>query len=122
MSFVPLPWCTSKSKIKTFASPCLVCAWRAAAAAVPKRQKPIAPRGSAWCPGGRHNPKPAGARRASPVSSSRARAARTTASTSASAAPTPLSASAYDAVVKYVGDASMSSGARVRARMSSPRT
>ena len=48
MSFVPLPWCTSKSKIITRAIPRARCACLAAAATVPKRQNPIADLGVAW--------------------------------------------------------------------------
>ena len=47
MSLVPLPWWTSQSTIITRATPCAAGAWRAATAALPKKQKPIARAGSA---------------------------------------------------------------------------
>eukprot|EP00982_Pelagococcus_subviridis_P010646 31018-Pelagococcus_subviridis.AAC.4 len=125
MSFVPFPWCTSKSNINTRWSPCALCACRAAAETVPKRQKPIAARGVAWCPGGRHSPNPVAASppfSGPPSSPARAFADATTASTSAMAAPQPRIAASYDPGVTYVGAVSTSHGARVFARMSSPCT
>ena len=56
---VPLPWCTSQSRISTRSSPCALVARRAATAALPKKQNPIACDGSAWCPGGRSAETPA---------------------------------------------------------------
>ena len=53
MSLVPLPWCTSQSTIITRESPWATVARRAATAALPKKQKPIARAASAWWPGGR---------------------------------------------------------------------
>ena len=52
-SWVPLPWCTSKSTIATRSSPCASSACRAPITTLPKKQKPIAVAVSAWCPGGR---------------------------------------------------------------------
>ena len=75
IALVPLPWWTSQSRISTRSTPCADCACRAATAALPKKQKPIARAGSAWCPGGRMAEKPVAA---SPESS---------ASTSATAPP-----------------------------------
>ena len=63
---VPLPWCTSQSRISTRSSPCAPVARRAASATLPKKQKPIACDGSAWWPGGRSAETPT---RASPPSS-----------------------------------------------------
>ena len=82
ISFVPLPWWTSQSRISTRAAPCADAAWRAATAALPKKQKPIAREGSAWWPGGRSAEKPVAA---SPVIS---------ASTSATPPPAARSAAA----------------------------
>ena len=47
MSSVPLPWCTSKSKMRIFFWEWTLCACLAAAAMVPNKQKPIAPLGNA---------------------------------------------------------------------------
>jgi hypothetical protein len=47
MAFVPLPWCTSQSKISTRSIPCASIARRAATAMLLKMQKPIARAGSA---------------------------------------------------------------------------
>jgi hypothetical protein len=44
---VPLPWCTSQSRISTRSSPWVPVACRAATAALAKKQKPIARSGSA---------------------------------------------------------------------------
>ena len=80
---VPLPWCTSQSRIRTRSSPCAEVARRAATAALPKKQNPIACSGSAWCPGGRSADTPA---RAAPPSRP---------STSAAAPPAARSAASY---------------------------
>ena len=53
MSWVPLPWWTSKSTMATRSTPWAACAWRAATAALLKKQKPIGVAASAWWPGGR---------------------------------------------------------------------
>ena len=42
MSFVPLPWCTSQSRISTRSTPCAARACAAATATLLKKQKPIA--------------------------------------------------------------------------------
>ncbi len=47
MSLVPLPWWTSQSTIITRESPCADVARRAATAALPKKQNPIARAASA---------------------------------------------------------------------------
>ena len=46
MSLVPLPWCTSQSRIITRSSPHASSAYRAATATLLNRQKPIARAGS----------------------------------------------------------------------------
>ena len=53
MSWVPLPWWTSKSTMATRSTPWAACACRAATAALLKKQKPIGVAASAWWPGGR---------------------------------------------------------------------
>ena len=53
MSFVPLPWWTSQSRISTREASWADSARRAATATLLNRQKPIARAASAWCPGGR---------------------------------------------------------------------
>ena len=52
MSWVPLPWWTSKSTMATRSTPWAACACRAATAALLKKQKPIGVAASAWWPGG----------------------------------------------------------------------
>ena len=47
MSLVPLPWCTSQSRISTRSSPRTRRAWVAATATLLNRQNPIARAGSA---------------------------------------------------------------------------
>ncbi len=42
MSFVPLPWCTSQSRISTRSAPWAARACAAATATLLKKQKPIA--------------------------------------------------------------------------------
>ena len=102
------PWCTSKSKMSTRRSPCARCACRAATHTLPTMQKPMPPRGSEWCPGGRQManpavlvlapppplllglpllPPPGAACAAAAAAASRSCDAATTASTSASTAP-----------------------------------
>ena len=51
MSFVPLPWWTSQSRISTRSTPCAARACAAATATLLKKQKPIARAASAWWPG-----------------------------------------------------------------------
>ena len=58
MSFVPLPWWTSQSRIRTRSAPQRSSAWRAATATLLNRQKPIARSSSAWWPGGRCSDAP----------------------------------------------------------------
>ena len=60
MSFVPLPWCTSQSRISTRSAPCSARACAAATATLLKKQNPIARAASAWCPGGRSADTPHG--------------------------------------------------------------
>ena len=50
-AWVPLPWCTSQSRISTRAAPSVRAA-SAATAALLMKQNPIIRSGSAWCPGG----------------------------------------------------------------------
>ena len=85
---MPLPWCTSQSRIITRSAPSRRAA-SAATATLLNRQKPIAWACSAWCPGGRAQTKALAASLAQ------------TASTAATAAPAPrrgrLPAAARDA-------------------------
>ena len=60
MSFVPLPWCTSQSRISTRSAPCSARACAAATATLLKKQNPIARAASAWWPGGRSAETPHG--------------------------------------------------------------
>ena len=53
MSWVPLPWWTSKSTIRTFFQGVRAWRYRAATATWLKMQNPIARSRVAWCPGGR---------------------------------------------------------------------
>jgi hypothetical protein len=76
MSLVPLPWCTSQSRISTRSTPCAAVARRAATATLLKKQKAHGPRPLRR--GGR-----AGARAAKPVGAS----PPSSASTSATAPP-----------------------------------
>ncbi len=83
MSLVPLPWCTSQSRISTRSAPCAERACAAASATLLKKQKPIARATPAWWPGGRSADTPHG----SP--------SRSSASTSATAPPAERSAASY---------------------------
>jgi hypothetical protein len=103
MSFVPLPWCTSQSRIATRSTPCAARACVAATATLLKKQNPIARAASAWCPGGRSAEKPQDSPPASRESTSATAppAARSAASNvpgativSMSIAPPPAAASA----------------------------
>ena len=85
IAFVPLPWCTSKSKISTRRAPCASIACCAPIAMLSNRQKPIACARSAWWPGGRCSDAPA----ETPSSPS-------SASTSATAPPAACSAASNE--------------------------
>ena len=58
MFWIPLPWCTSQSRIMTRSAPCVSRAYLAATATLLKMQKPQASSSSAWWPGGRMTAAP----------------------------------------------------------------
>ena len=131
MSFVPLPWWTSQSRISTRSAPCAERARRAATATLSKKQKPIARAASAWWPGGRsarhaaRAPSPPAARRpARPRRPRRAAPPRRcprTAYVSASIAPPPRRAQRLDRRRRATPGARASS-ARASARGASTRS
>ena len=123
-SCVPLPWCTSQSRMHTRSRPCARAALAATATAF-VRQKPIGRSALAWCPGGRTAQNAADARpsstsatasQAAPAASRVARIEPGPAQVSGSS-QRPCSATCSSAA-RYSGGCTRSSSAAVASRAS----